>query len=650
MAMTSPDERIYNLNAYMPWRDTRPAKWLSYILFWCAFLVIPPFYMTQRLAATLIRQHQTYVGHPDLGRIYGPWNLPAWYLRVWSHWEHYPGAVTAIVTSQVIDFFVSCMFVVLLYTGTYWVLWFFMGRTVPDALGSGRLATNEEMEAAGVFHNDGVICGFKPVPVPLAERLRRLFARDLRGALRARDFRIVSAPAEHHTIVVGPSGEGKTQDVILQTEAAWEGPMFIYDYKGDQTEKLSGYLASEEGGRDLHVVCLGEPDKDDLRGVVGSQWEGAINPLDAIADFDDAKEIILALEEQAQGENRAHDDSAGNFFKTLARESLQAITTWQRLMYGDGANLGMTNDLIANQREDLIDQILRTPHNPEKEQRWFDHLTGRMSAQHPSIRTVMQKIDKSTEEQKTSIFNLASNYLSPWLDARVRRATSTTTFRYDAFLRALLPGERRPAVLLYSPYRRKNTNRPVVRSIVQTWLRRVIGADVNYYSGRDRCLLALDEVDSLGYIPALKDDINEWRSKGITAMLGVQGLNMLSDRYGANEPISMACRTQVFLRPLDDRTPGLLKSRTGEMNLRTLAAPSSSMKHYGQAYQDIGRDVFKDYEVRYIPRDRALVFMAEDVPGGAGLRPMYVHRTHAVHEPEFEYRITRPLPWKATAA
>lgn len=645
MAVKSPDERIYSLRSYLPWRDVRAAKWISYIFLLALLLTFPILLCTQRLAADLVAQHQTYVGRPDFYGLYSPIDLFLWYAHLIGLWSSYPAAVTAIIVRQFITFLVGVFIALAVYAMSYWAMWYFMGRSLPDVLGSGRAATIEEITAAGVLDNDGCFCGFLPIPIAVVARLRLLCAGRYREALAGHNLRPLRAPAEHHMLCVGPSGEGKTQDFILETESEWEGPMLIWDFKGDQAKKLAGYLSSDEGGHELHIIMLGKPEDKEMAAVVGSAWEGALNPLDAVTDFDDAKEIVLALREQNHaGEGKS--DSAMSFFETLATELLQAAITYERLLHGDRATLERINYLVANERDAYVEKLLTTAHAPNGERRWTDPATGAPTNQHPSIRTVAAKVDDCTEDQKTSVFNLASNFLSPWLDSLVCRATSVTTFDAHKLIRRYAPGEKRPAIFLYNPYKKKKANAPVVRMMLQAMVRLAAGADVPFYTSENRLLVAIDELDSLGYIPFLNDDINELRSKGFTFLLGVQGRNMITARYGPNEPISMACRTQAYIRPIDDQSPKLLEERLGEAQLRTLAAPSSDTRHYGHAYQDFGRGVFKGYEIRRIPRDRALVFMAVDVPGRAGLHPIYAHRMHAAEEREYGYRTSRPLPWQ----
>ncbi len=649
--MATIDPRIYNLQAFVPWRDPRFAKWGSKAFWLLFFVMVTPAVLTHQLGTALaaVPGYAHFVPrHPDFLGGYNPAHLGHWYIVLFVQLFQHPNVagpialwnLVALGTTIVSDFIAA--FVV------YQILYWSAGNIVPDYHGAGRVATQAEVASSGVFDKfDGVYGGFFPFKLSLMERFAALASGNVIRFLTGIVNRIMRLPAEFHVILFGGTGSGKTQDIILTTLNTWEGSLFAYALKSEIIVKSAGYRASAEGmSSELHVVMLGKPDpKYDpkLVDVIGSEWEGGLNPLDMVNGYEDSAEITIALREETGAGKKESDGPSSSFFTVTSTEYCNIMWTWLRAQRGADASLGLALELISQQRTpvDLLMAMVQQPHDPHGRSLWFDR-NGVQMNQDPAVVNIANKLLVNlTPDQMQSVVQNATTWLSPWHDRYVSRATSKTTFD---------PGKCRDpkenvSIYLFSPYIRKKALASVVSVCSHAYLRMVARGDSPYRNAKGRVLAVFDEFDSVN-VPVIDDDINELRSTGISLLLALQSYRMLLRKYGSLERIRMACGGGIYLKPKDAETYKDLQSATGSDSVRAASPPNQYGHDYGHAFQDIRRTVIEEEEARRIPDDRGMLVL--DVPGadGAGLHPIYIGRGHAIHEPEFRRRIQYPLPWE----
>lgn len=651
----SIDERLYSLKSYAPWRDPRPARIGGALFFLLELLFLTPTALATELALAMrgYPEYARLVGHPTIfGFLYSAEHLLAWYLVLVHHLSIVASHASAILATHALQFFLTIFIEFMASLLVRGMLWWFMGNILPDYYGSARTAEAKEMDAAGVFKNDGVHMGFCPYPVALLERVKAVWRGDWRTAFAGLVNRIVRAAADFHTIIFGPTGTGKTQDYIIPTNVSWEGSLFAYALKAEIINNCVGFRASAEGmNSDLHVIMLSNPDPDDpgdsrLLGVIGSKWEGGLNPLDAINCYEDAREIVLALRSETLADP-SKENASGSFFTVGSTEYLEIVFTWLRYRLGADASIGRALRLISLQQTpaDILQEIAFKPHDVHGRCLWYDE-HGNQVDKDPTIAQIANlAIVQLTVEQLQSIVKNATVYLSPWHNQLVARATSRTTF--DP--RRLRKLDYNATIIMFSPYSRKKTNAPVVSVCTTAFLRMVARGDCPYKHARGRVLVELDEADSLN-VPALDEDANELRSTGISLLLSYQGYRQLIRKHGPQERLTMAANAKVYIRSGESDTSGQMLRDTGKQTIRGTQPPSYSNHDYGGSFHDFGRELLTEDETARIPNDRAVAILRQGAPGRALLPTLYLHRAHAIDEPEFAYRISRPLPWSEAAA
>lgn len=623
----SPDERLFSLAGVSYYRSPYVARFIS-IVYAIAFVLLGiPTLIATAIGRYFASIHVAGLPQPGWFGIYSArWLIP-WVSALVR--EHTTDASVASGASYAAEIALFLGIIGLIISTT--LVFFIVRRLTPampsDSQGSSRFETFDRVQRANAFDNDGVTLGYFP-----------------HGSKRW----IMRAPADFHSLVVGPTGTGKTQTVILQSICDWRGSVFVYALKSELIRKTIGYRYEATGHQsECHVVMLALPDSSadeeeaSVEGVIGSDCDGGLNPLDIVFTYGDAEEVVGALRSRtgvtAQGGN-------DEFFMTSANEYLQLVFTWLRHTRPAEASIGEALRLITTQAtpQTLLQTILATPHTSDPTRAWLDQ-TNSPTLQDPVLlRVAHTLLTETTEDQLKSIIKSATNLLTPWYDNVLVRATSRTTFNP----RDLTDPTKNVSVYVYCPYRRKTSLAPVMRVLLHAFLRMGARDGTNSKSSLGRCLVVLDEFDSLGVVPIVRDDINELRGMGFTFLLAVQGLNMLysNQRYTREEPITMACNAQVFLRTNDPESSKGLAERLGKETLRVHPTGRRNVDETG--YEDRARDLAQASDVVRIPDDRAIVFLRSAPKNEAGLHPIYAGRIGAYQDEHYERVTSRPLPWQ----
>ncbi len=627
----SPDERLFSLAGVAYYRSPYLARVVSIIYAIAYILFILPTLIATAIGRYFASIHVAGLPAPGFAGTYSEGWLFPWLAALVR--EHATDAPIAAGVSRVaeIALFLGIIALILSTILVYFLVRRFTPAMPSDSQGSSMFETFDRVQRAKAFENDGVTLGY-------------FLHKGVRWIMRA--------PAAFHALVVGPTGTGKTQTVILQTICDWGGSIFVYALKSELIRKTIGYRYEKNGhNSECHVIVLALPDDsaDDeeaaVEGVIGSDCDGGLNPLDIVSTYGDAEEVVGALRARtgvtAQGGN-------DEFFMTSANEYLQLVFTWLRHTEPDTASIGEALRHITTQPtpQSLLQTIISTPHTSDPTKAWIGP-DNRPTLQDPVLlRVANTLLTETTEDQLKSIIKSATNVLTPWYDSVLVRATSRTTFNP----RDLLDPTRNVSVYAYCPYRRKTSLAPVMRVLLHAFLRMAARDGTNSTSSAGRCLVVLDEFDSLGTVPIVRDDINELRGMGITLLLAVQGLNMLysQHRYTREEPITMACNAQVFLRTNDPESSKGLAERLGKETLRVHPTGRRNVDESG--YEDRARDLAQASDMVRIPDDRAIVFLRTAPKGEAGLHPIYAGRIGAYEDEHYDYVTTRPLPWQRRPA
>jgi type IV secretion system protein VirD4 len=601
-----PFKDIYRLPK--PWKDTSAIESQARNVFLVG-LVVTICLVFQHLAHTLRDAGVPWVGKPDLlQRWYSPVDLIQW----WPHLAHlwsFPQGKVIIIGHGVIVLLAAIGLAVL--GSTLRKIGISRLPGPPDTHGSARVATPAEIERAGFFSNQGHSLGY---------------AFDSRGRKR-----YVRTKLEGHTLVVAPTGSGKTTAYVYQLlTCSAKGSVFVYDIKGENYDNTSGFRSSAEG---MNSKCLRLSLSDDTAG------NAHFNPLDLIRvgtpyEYADAQdEVEVLIDPEGKG-NDANTMSEGHF-QTFANSLLIAGILFVKHCYPPERQnlaevLALFSDTSAENTLEILSKMRDVDHDKTGQYGWLDD-NGRPTRKNKYIVAPATDIILMTEEARSSMLATCKRYLKPYRNPIVAAATSYSDFD---IIDLVDPTKNISLYLVVAPSS-KDSLKPVSRLIINMILKKLTERRPAELPEDKRLQVVLDEFDTLGKLPAFVDGVQFFRGYGMDCHIIIQGYNQLFGRYGQHEMITGACTNVLVFTPNDDDTNERVSKRMGEFTIRE-KQPSAGEKQK-DTYRDYGRRLLYPDEVGRIPIDRALAFVAKN-------RPMYLWKQYAHNDEEISYRTTRPTP------
>lgn len=598
---------IYNLPK--PWKDLGGAKTgrRNTVIFGVIFVLLAAFH---RFGLTLAALHLPWVGKPDLGPFYSPALLIKWWPYLQALHTASPRGVNAMLLWFGIVSALGIALVMAIAHGLY-KLAALRAQPNPDTYGSARVATFQDVRRAGFFEKRGPFLGY---------------IKDKAG----REY-YVRADLEGHTLVVAPTGSGKTTTYVYQLATTWKGSIFVYDLKGENWTNTAGFRASAEGMRS-RVLRLSLSD--------AHAGNAHFNPMDIIRigtpmEYLDTQDLVEVITDPEGKGNDGNTMSEGHFL-TFAASLLIASTLYVKYKYPkEKQNLANVLELLSDPSADSTLDILKRmrdeDHDPDGRYGWVDEL-GRPTRKNKYIVGPAVDIILMSEESRSSMISTCKRYLKPYRNPVVAAATAYSDFD---ILDLVNPNKNISLYLVVAPSS-KDSLKPVTRLIINMIMKKLTERKPAHIDPERRLHLVLDEFDSLGKLPVFVDGIQFLRGYGMDCSIIIQGQNQLISRYGAQEMITAACKNVVIFTPNDDDTCKKVSERLGSFTIRE-KVPSSG-RDQKESYRDFGRKLLEPNEVAQIAEDRALIFVRHHLP-------MYLHKRYAFHDAEFSYRISVPPPF-----
>jgi type IV secretory pathway TraG/TraD family ATPase VirD4 len=359
-----------------------------------------------------------------------------------------------------------------------------------------------------------------------------------------------------HILTVGSTGVGKTQMMLSVLTAARErgDRVVVVDAGGDIMSALH-----RDGDVILHPM--------DARSVAWSPFAdlgaGARAEVEALA-----KSIIPDSKDQG-----GSDGEWRHYCQTLLTDVLVHLGS-------RATNRDLVDLLILSDLDRLAQSVEGTP-------------SARMFA-------------PGAERMMASVMGIIGTYIGPL-------AMLPGDAGRDAFsLRSWASDE--GAGWLWIPYRASTAQ--ATQPLRRAWVDILSRAVLDLRPSRDRRLwLVLDEIASVGFLPALPELAERARKYGLRIMMGMQSVAQLRDLYGREQAQSvMSCAgTWLVLRVGDHETAKALEDRLGQQEVvRKAASENASGGSVSEQYAT--RPLVLASEIMTLPDRHGFLVLPGDFP------------------------------------
>lgn len=332
--------------------------------------------------------------------------------------------------------------------------------------------------------------------------------------------------AQRSILALGIPNSGKTFstiDRIAESMMVQGLPILVYDKKGEQM-KLMAPMAARYGYK-VHVFAPGEP------------FSGTINLLDFIKSPLDAVMAgeIAAVINQVNLSNGKGDQFFKNSGDQLARALLQLVKAGKP----EFADMATVYALLQ-----LPDFVKRLDHAVRE---------GKISTW---VAASFQQFLATKEAEKTisGIMSTASLLFSSFINAALLQS-----FLGESTIPKRIEGKQ---IIIF---KLDDERRSVIGPLLAATIHMYIVANLST-PRRDPIGILLDELPSLGKLPKLTQQLNEYRSNGAMFVMGVQSLEQLYDIYGENNgsAIAAAAATHFLFNTNNNKTAEAYSKRFGE--------------------------------------------------------------------------------------
>jgi type IV secretion system protein VirD4 len=258
---------------------------------------------------------------------------------------------------------------------------------------------------------------------------------------------------------------------------------------------------------------------------------------------------------------------------------------------------------------------------------------------HPFIRTAVKGYAAMHDRFRTSVQGTARSYLK-WLAGEdVERALSSSDFAVGDLMCAEAP------VSLYVQVAPADASalKPLVRLLFYAAAQSLTAdekADATGRPKRHKLLMAMDEFPLLGRVEFFEKSLRLMSGYGLKTLFVAQSLNDIVETYGPNNTILDNCAVFTAFAALDPLTQDKVSRLTGTIaetrisrsGPAGLGAGRSSVSH-----SEVERPLLEPGEIRALPDDEQLVFMA-------GQRPLRTRKVQYDRREPFRSRATIPAP------
>lgn len=449
--------------------------------------------------------------------------------------------------------------------------------------GSARWAEPEEVKAAGLLDQDGVVLG----------RLDRAYLRH---------------DGPEHVLCFAPTRSGKGVGLVVPSLLTWPGSAIVHDIKGENWTLTAGFRSRH--GR----VLLFDPTDarsaayNPLLEVRRGEWE--------VRDVQNIADILVdpegSLDKRNHWEKTSHALLVGAILHVLYAEK-------DKTLAGVAAFLSDPKRPI----ESTLAAMMKTAHLGD-------------AGPHPVIASAARELLNKSDNERSGVLSTAMSFLGLYRDPVVAEVTRRCDWRITDIV-----GSSRPTTLyLVVPPSDINRTKPLIRLILNQIGRRLT-EDLQARGGRHRLLLMLDEFPALGRLDFFESALAFMAGYGLKSFLIAQSLNQIEKAYGPNNSILDNCHVRVSFATNDERTAKRVSDALGtatEMKaMKNYAGHRLSpwLGHLMVSRSETARPLLTPGEIMQLPP-------ADEIVMVAGTPPIRAKKARYFEDVRFQERILPP--------
>ena len=546
-----------------------------------AVTVVSFWIATQWAAARLAYQPRLGAGLLSLGhvKLYSPWAI-----FTWEYW--YSGYAPTLFRNA---FYICAggpmvgVIVIIAYA-----VWAARKARVATTHGSARWATPDEIEAAGLLGEEGVVLGAMPMP----------------------DGRVLRDNSEEHDASIAPSRSGKGVGQVIPTLLSFsKGSVLVHDMKGENWKITSAWRSQFS-----NVIYFNPTD---------AKFSAHFNPFFEVRDDENQIRDVQNIADQVvdpygKGKESHWDRTADQFFLGAILHVLHAEA--DKSLYG-------------------LAKFLSDPKRPfEKTLQHMKTARHDQGIAHERIASAAQAMLNKSEEERSGILSTALAFLGLYSDPIVARNTSDSDFR----IRDLMQADHPMSLYIVVPDSDRLRLKPLTRMMMTMITQRLVEV-LNPKENKHRLLMLIDEFPRLGKLPFFTDALAYLAGYNIKVMLVMQSKAQLDapDAHGVGNTVIESCKVRSVFTPQDPVTAQWISDALGpktEVHQQTTYTGhrlAPWLGHVMVADQETSRPLLDAAEICKLPSSDLILLVA-------GLPPIKAKRLKYYERPELAARANLP--------
>ena len=466
-------------------------------------------------------------------------------------------------------------------------IWRARDKGLSNTFGSARWATSQEVRAAGLLGDAGVVLG-----------------------RYGEDYLRHEGP--EHVLFFAPTRSGKGVGAVIPTLLTWPGSTIVHDIKGENWTLTAGFRSK------LGRVLLFDPT---------NPKSSAYNPLlevrpgeNEVRDVQNIADILVdpegSLDKRSHWEKTSHALLVGAILHVLYAEPDKTLA-------------GVATFLSDPKRtiEQTLSVMMETAHLGDK-------------GPHPVVASTARELKNKSDNERSGVLSTAMTFLGLYRDPIVAGVTSRCDWRIADIVSSPC------SLYLVVPPSDVSRTKPLIRLILNQIVRRLT-ENIAEVEDRQKLLLMLDELPVLGRLDFLESTLAFMAGFGVRAFLITQSLNQIERAYGPNNAILDNCHVRVCFATNDERTAKRISEALGtateERAMRNYAGHRLSpwLGHLMVSKAESPRPLLTPGEVMQLPPDQEIVMLA-------GATPIRGTKARYYSDPRLAARILPPPKLEAS--